>query len=190
MSLYSLTKIQTIDTAPILTLADVKAHLRVDYTDEDALILGLIEAATDAIEAHLWRSLRLTSFRLVSAVCIAPTTLPNQPIANITSVQYRDASGTFTPIDAATYWLDADAASLRWKEGVVLDSTKEALVIEYHAGFDVIPASILQAAKLLIGHWYNSRESSTPERLKILTDCPFAVTNLLERYSNRSYVSM
>jgi uncharacterized phiE125 gp8 family phage protein len=189
MTLYSLIRIDGQTPTPILTLEDVKAHLRVDYTDEDTLINSLIAAAGDAIEVYLWRSLRPTAWRMTALATLSALLLPNSPILSITSVQTRTADGVLSLVDSAAYWLDADASMLRWKENAVLDAKAEALVVTYQAGFSTIPTSILQAAKLMIGHWYNHRESSTPERIKTLEECPMAVHHLLERYALRSRVS-
>ena len=41
----------------VVTLEEAKAHLRVDTADDDALITGLIEAATDMVESWLSREL-------------------------------------------------------------------------------------------------------------------------------------
>jgi uncharacterized phage protein (predicted DNA packaging) len=41
----------------IVTLEEAKAHLRVDTTDDDALITGLIGAATSTLETWLSRPL-------------------------------------------------------------------------------------------------------------------------------------
>jgi uncharacterized phage protein (predicted DNA packaging) len=43
--------------AEIVTLAEAKAHLRVDTADDDALITGLVEAATEMVESWLSRDL-------------------------------------------------------------------------------------------------------------------------------------
>lgn len=49
--------VNTATAVPAVTLADAKAHLRVEHADEDELINNLILAATQAAEHELQRVL-------------------------------------------------------------------------------------------------------------------------------------
>ena len=89
-------------------------------------------------------------------------------VASITSVQYYEdvETDTLTTIAATDYLLDNTSimARLAPRIGVVwplADGRINGVKIIYQAGYTTvaeIPAPILQAAKLMIGDWYERRE--------------------------------
>lgn len=151
-----------------LELGVVKAHLRVDHDTEDALIEALIGAATEWVETFTNRVLLTQTWdRLLDEVegeCIA---LPKSPVASVTHVKYIDTAGTLTTWSSSLY--QVDVASIRGRIapawGQCWPCAREqfgAWQIRYVCGYgtpDDIPMAIRQAMLLIIGHWFEHRES-------------------------------
>lgn len=82
-------------TVEPVTLAEVKAHLRVTHADQDALIATYISAAREAVEVNTGRALAAGTYRWVSEDAIgAYSRLPLWPVATVTTVTYENAAGT------------------------------------------------------------------------------------------------
>lgn len=62
--MHSLTQVSQ-STTPIVSLADAKTHLRVDYTTDDTYIAALVERATELIEYESNTDLRTTTWNWV-----------------------------------------------------------------------------------------------------------------------------
>src|SRR5690348_7921169 len=60
-------------TAPVMTLAQAKAHLRISHSDDDALITGIVNAATKHAENQMQRVLMPQTWEL------RLDSFPNQP---------------------------------------------------------------------------------------------------------------
>lgn len=143
-----------------LTLAEVKLYLRVDGSEEDALIDRLIDAAIEETEKKwLWRALCTRSLRLTNlwGAAMAPVEvihLPMAPVQSVSLVKVDDVAVT-------GYTLYGEAAVL------VLDTARTAtktMVVEYVAGYGnaaAVPANFKQAMLLAIGHWFENREAVT-----------------------------
>jgi uncharacterized phiE125 gp8 family phage protein len=161
-------------TEPV-TLAEVKAHLRVDHTaDNDYIEDFIIPAARRLAETMTHRAfitqtwiLRLQGFGL------APIYLPRPPLVSITSVAYTDTagdSGTFSS-GATGYLLEqpsgeqAQHASIRPAYSVSYPSTRDivdSVVITYVAGYgaaSAVPKGIKQAVFMLTEDLYQNRAS-------------------------------
>ena len=98
----------TAPTADVLSLDDVKRHLRVDFNDDDALIAGFIAAAVNqldpagggwlgrALRPQAWE-LRLSSFWqhacFESLYGHDAIVLPYPPLITVDSVKYDDGEG-------------------------------------------------------------------------------------------------
>ncbi|MGH8304877.1 MAG: head-tail connector protein [Steroidobacteraceae bacterium] len=120
-------------TAPLqepLTLPEVKAHLRVDFDDDDAYIYDLVRAARWQIERRYRRALLTQTLVLGLDFFLMPeftrdTMFPvsywpptgyqyplnsilslRPPVQSVTSVKYYDPSGILQTVDPATYQLD------------------------------------------------------------------------------------
>ena len=156
-----------------ITLAEAKAHLRVDvdFLDEDGYISGLIQAARATIEALEWRShitqtweLRLDGFPGGNGSIY----LPRPPLQLISSIQRLDANGAAQTVAPADYQVDAQSEPGRvqpaygkiWPASRA--STVNAVIVTYIAGYGSqagnVPARTKHAIKLLVGQWFENRE--------------------------------
>lgn len=149
----------------ILSLADVKQHLRVDGDDEDDLIGAFRDAAVDAVEkytglilgprtgAHalVWRAERLCP----------PVRLGVRPVTSLVAFRYLDRAGDQQPGDVATLRIGT-GSEVVLKGGASWPSDLAAGVeIEFEAGLPAgkVPASLVQAARMFTAHLYLNREA-------------------------------
>lgn len=159
----------TAPTAKPVSVAEAKAHLRVDVSDEDTYIGTLIDAAS----AHLdgWTG------QLGQAICeqtwrdqwddfSSVMRLNLYPVQSVSSVKYIDTNGDEQTIDAANYylmkldgtWFVVFKFNYTFPALSVMD--RPAVTIEYVAGYDTVPAAICHAIKLIVGAWYENREET------------------------------
>lgn len=180
----------TLVTPPIaepVTLAEAKAHLRVQHTDEDSYISALIVAATRHVEKVLSKSLMERTWRLTMDAFSDAIELPRGPVQSVTSVTYTDADGVTQTVPASDYTVDL----ISHRQWVVRNSDAtwptpldavNVVSVEYVAGFDTLPAEyedLKHAIFLLVGHFYHSREavSDSPKH-----EVPLAVDALVQPY--------
>src|SRR5438094_4704069 len=105
-------------TEPI-TLAEAKAHLRVDFTDDDALIAALITAAREAAETFMRRAILPQTWDLLLdgecgaafgplvAVTEIEIVIPRPPLIAVSFVKYTDLGGAVQTWDPTLYVVDA-----------------------------------------------------------------------------------
>lgn len=157
-------------TGPALepvSLADVKAHLRIDADDEDALLTAAIVSARVHVEALTRRKLieqawriyfdRWPRRRIVS--------LPVAPLMAVDAVTIYDAEGAPQVVDIEDY--EADVVSVPAR--LVLAATAPSPVgqatngieIDVTAGYGAssvdVPAPLRHAVLMLVAHWYEHR---------------------------------
>lgn len=183
----------------IVNLSDLKAHLRVDHSEEDALIQALERAAVQHIDGRdgwLGRALlsQTWEWRLDDFVC-RDLRLPLPPLQAVDSVQYYAADGTLTTLSSTFYdvvgvnGLNPGCVSLKYGYTwpTVQTDKREAVIITFQAGYapnaspslGAVPEPIIHAIKLLVGHWYLNREEVAPGSVAQL---PVAVEALLAPY--------
>jgi uncharacterized phiE125 gp8 family phage protein len=155
-----------------VTIAEVKAHLKIDHDAEDALLGDLIDRATDTVDGPrgvLARCLITQSWRVACAGPIhGRIALPMAPVIEMIAAQYFDASGAAVALDPLDFWLmgDADSAwiepalSAPWPE---LAARADAISFDVSAGFGGradVPPGIRHAILLIVGHWHRNREAA------------------------------
>lgn len=161
-------------TEPI-TLSEAKAHLRVDDTAEDDLILNLLAAYRSRVDGkdgvlnralitQIW-DLYLDRFPCDGSAAIQ---IPLPPLQSITSVKYYDTDAVLQTMASDDYFLDSvseparlhPAYNMSWP--ATLDRAN-SVIIRFVAGYGSaetdVPQAIRQAGLLFIGHWYANRES-------------------------------
>ena len=185
-----LTAIRTAGpTVSPITLEEVRAHLRIDHTDEDPTLQLYIDAATGYLEGPngiLDRALVTQSWQQDYPAFTDPILLPLglQPVQSVTSINYYDETGTTQLLSDTLYRLVPNAAGGpvieratddAWPATAVRD---DAVAVLFVAGVEplAVPAPIRQAMLLLVGHWYAVRETAATGSY---TEVPYAVTALL-----------
>jgi uncharacterized phiE125 gp8 family phage protein len=152
-----------------MTLAQAKAHLRVDFDDEDGYIQSLIDVAREAVEDRLQRTLINTGWRLTVDAFSPALRLPHPPCISVQSVKYFDASGEERTLDPDSYFLDSvtEPAYLVPAAGGAWPETQQrinAVQVNYTAGYGAtaadVPTPIVQWMKLAIGDMYENRGRS------------------------------
>lgn len=194
---YALTKTTPAANEPI-TLAEAKAHLRIDSNDENDYINGLIAAAREMAEAYTARAFVTSTFTMKlddfpdgeGAI-----RLPRTPLGSVTSIQYIDANGSTQTLSTDIYEVISDdtQASIVLKPQRVWPSAQfekyHAVTITFTAGYGASHSSVPQAARsamfLIIGNLFENREGVTERPMSTL---PFGVTVLLDTVSVREVV--
>ncbi|MEG6510096.1 head-tail connector protein [Methyloligella sp. 2.7D] len=153
-------------TEPI-SVAEAKAHLRIDAETEDTLIGSLITSARLWVErsyglALITQGWSLYLDKVPESRAVA---LPLWPLQAVTTVTLHGPDdGT---IDVSAYAADLLSQPARLVFQSVAASSLSlrplnGLEIAYTAGFgdaaDDVPAPIRQALLLLVAHWYERRE--------------------------------
>jgi uncharacterized phiE125 gp8 family phage protein len=171
-----------------ISLEEVRAHLRIDHTDEDPSLQLYIDAATGYLEGPngiLDRALVTQSWTQAYPQYTDPILLPLglQPVQSVTAINYYDAGGVAQVLSAGLYRLVHAALRPRierttdaaWPLTAVRD---DAVTVEFVAGDAplAVPAPIRQAMLLLVGHWYANRETIAAGSH---AELPYAVTALL-----------
>jgi uncharacterized phiE125 gp8 family phage protein len=159
-------------SAPV-TLAEAKAHLRVDHDQDDALITAAIDAATghlDGIGGILGRALIAQQWREHVGFWPASRSigLALAPVTDILSVVARDADGVETTLDPGAYRLLSGASRPTVLIGLdatlpTLDCAPDAVTITYAAGYGddpgEVPAALRSAILLMVGDLYRFTDS-------------------------------
>lgn len=160
------------EAAPVVTLDEAKAHLRVDHTDDDAYITALIGVASVAVADRTdstvgvreweWHAFHEDMLRRMSPCW--RLRIPAPPLLEVLSITYRDGQGVEQTYPANDYEVVGVGAPqggyVRLKNGRTWPSVEpgtEAAVVRFRAGYKDVPEPLRQAVLLIIGNLYNSR---------------------------------
>lgn len=172
---------------PAIDLDVVKAHLRVDHTDDDTLIEAYVDAAVSHIDGPggwLGRSIWPQTLELRQNVFGCDTRLPYGPVRSVASVKYVDPDGAEQTVDSADYFLTGDGA-VKLAYGASWPSLRgdaEGVRIRYETGYATLPGAVLSAVLLLVGDLYAFRETAQVGSVAGKIPMSPAVENLLAPY--------
>ncbi|GAB4152658.1 MAG: hypothetical protein Tsb0016_25100 [Sphingomonadales bacterium] len=151
-----------------LALAEIRAFLRLDHEDDDALLASLLEAAVEACESFTGRALISQGWRL-----LAPWPLDRRlrlghgPVQTVDAVRRKSMDGTSSDIAANSYWLDQsqDPALLHivGGDGTLAWPGGGQIEVDFRSGYgddwNAVPMSLRQGLLRLIAHQYQVRDS-------------------------------
>lgn len=179
-------------TEPV-TRAEAKLFLRIDNTDEDATVDSLIVAARQYAETRTRRQF-ITATWLKTFSCLPfQLTLDYPPLIAVTTFQYYDLDGALQTLSSTQYLVDTvtepgqvvRAYQVVWP---FIRQRPDAVQVTYTAGYGstaaYVPEGIKLAMKLLMGHWWENRETTAPG---IVTNLPLAAEAILDSYSCGAY---
>lgn len=202
MQYRSLTR-QTPPAVEPVTLAEAKAHCRVDASDDDAYIVTLITAAREWVEQYLDRTLVHTQWVMRFDKFPPDGThdieLPRPPVvasgtATAVALTFTFENGNTSTYSTASYRVDRASTpgavktlyGQTWPPHLQDDN---AISVTWWAGYGAsgssVPAAIRHAILMLVGHWYEFR-SSVPTG-SISKEIEFGVKSLLDSHRWGSY---
>lgn len=146
-------------------LVEAKAHLRVDGTQDDALITSLITAARQIAENLLGRAFMTQTLRLLSDS--APDRvfeLPRAPLQSVTHIKVYDDADTASVLDASLYQVDSASARISLRSSAVWPDIGRALngfEVQYVAGYgdsaSTVPMALRRGLLAHVAHLYMNR---------------------------------
>lgn len=151
-----------------VSLAEVKAHLRLDTAADDALLQSLIVTARSVAESWLGRALIAQGWREVrdEAPRRPYLTLSKSPLLSVSAVRVYDGSDVATLLDSGVYFVDTASQPGRlmlrssgpWPE---VGRSAAGLEVDYLAGYGAtaadVPAPIRQGMLAHIAYLYTQR---------------------------------
>ena len=151
---------------PPVTLAEIKAHLKIDGAEEDGLLAHLVAAATRRIEFECALAMIDQQWSLLRDCWPRAGVLeiPIHPVRRVDSVKILTESGLVT---AAPESYEVDTASrparIRALAGFPPPAKRMNVVeVALSCGFGddpaAVPADLRQAVMLLAAHWHECRE--------------------------------
>lgn len=153
---------------PPVSLTEVKAHCRVDHTDDDVELAALLAAATDHLDGPhgmLGNCMVQQTWCQRLAFFDGCVRLTVGPVASVTSIIFWDADNTQQTLSSSVYALHHDVrgayvslnAGHAWPDTY---SREDAVSIAFVAGVAAadVPASLKAAVLMLVAHWYENRE--------------------------------
>jgi uncharacterized phiE125 gp8 family phage protein len=197
----SLTR-QTAPAVEPVTLAEAKAHLRVDVSDDDAYIGTLITAAREWCEQYLDRTLVDTQWVMRFDAFPPDGThdieLPRPPMvssgtATAVALTFTYENGTTATYSTASYRVDRASTpgavktlyGQTWPPHLLDDN---AISVTWWAGYGAsgssVPAAIRSAVLMLVGLFYEKRMAADAGSL---AEVPFGVKSLLDAHRWGSY---
>ena len=173
-----------------VTLAEVKAYLRVAHDDDDGVIAALIAAARSLVEAQTRRALITQTWQLRrdfwpsdGRLVVVPV-----PLSEVLAARIYGAAGSPHTVDLAAFTIDKAAAPavIAFTPGAMVPPGRivAGIEIDIEVGYGDSPADVpqplRQAIKLLVAHWYENRGLTAVGQTVALL--PATVTAMIASY--------
>ena len=153
-----------------LTLAEVKAHLRLTTSDDDTLLAALITTARLQVEQATRRVLIEQAWR----ICLddwpkgGVFTLPITPVVQVTAITVYNASGVPTTLPTIAYEVDSAGTpprvAIKAAAGIRQRRRLNGIEIDLVAGYGpsglAVPHPLRQAILVLVARWYENRDGA------------------------------
>ena len=178
-----------LDTGPAVepvTLDEVKASLKIDDSDENALLTALITAARERVEASCRRAVITQAWDFILDEAPAEIVIPLPPLQVVNGITVIAEDGTETTVDEDIYVVDAGGSQpgrVRLKPGCSWPDHRgfASFVVNFDAGYGDaaadVPAPIRQAMLVIVAHMFENRGDA-----KAAEEMPALAAVLLQPY--------
>jgi len=157
-------KVKSPPTVEPLSLTEAKLHLRVDHTNDDALIPTLIKVAREWCEGFQNRAFVQQTIEAKRDNFETTMLLPIPPLKEVSSIQYVDANGDTQTLGTSVYDVDTISEpgliTLAYNQSwPVYRSIHHAITITYKTGYiltftEAVDTDTITAA----GHTYSDTD--------------------------------
>ena len=180
--------------APAVTpvsLAEVRRQLRIEHEDDDLLLVRLINVATAYTDVMGALGHAMISQKWGQWVTNTPeqsVKLTLGPVISVDAVKYYDTDGNLQTDTLSNYEIYGTqfAKTIGPKEGFnwpVAEDRSDAIRIEYTIGYGTsasdVPDTLRHAMMMLIGHWYENRETTMMDEL---SNIPYGFDALMDMH--------
>ncbi len=165
-----------------ISLTNLKNYLRIDGNDDDTTLGFLLTSARQACEEYTGRLFGsgTVTFYMDS---FEDNQFPAGPVTAISSVQFYDVDNVLQTLSTARWYADLVGSPQRIAfdapPAVYLERYNQ-VIINTTAGHSTVPGPILQAMRLLCGHYYENRQQVITGT--IVSELPMGVQALLSTY--------
>lgn len=149
----------------LTAVAAVKAMLRIDQDNDDALIASLVESALGMAEQFLGQVLIARSVQSILPAGSGWQRLVGAPVRAITQVEGLAPDGTATLLPVDRYAIDIDARGDGWVRPIKSNGVPHIRVTGIAGRADSwadLPAPVRQGAVLLAGYLFSERDTTRP----------------------------
>lgn len=183
------------DPVQVVTVEELKSHLRISNDQEDDYLSGLIAAATSLIDGGagwLGRALLTQTWKLtLDAFPCDAITIPLPPLQTVESITFIDENGDEQTVDEEDYAiLMSEPAKVRPAPGSswpVTSSRSGAVEVVFTAGYgdegSATPAPIRQWIMMVCGSLYANRETVVAG--VSIQEVPPHIMNMIDGYRIR-----
>ena len=191
---FSLVQVTGPTVTPI-TLAEAKAQMRVESSDDDAIIQRLIASAVAFVDAQgaLGKAMITQTWGQWLSPNPGTVYLSLGPVQSVSAIKYYDVDGALQTATLADFNVfgTPNRISVSPKSGYawpVTQTRDDAIKIEYIIGYGSsstsVPETVRHALMMLVAHWYDMRETSTEKQMY---DLPYGFTDMIGIERNQWY---
>jgi len=165
-------QITTQPTSEPVTTSDLHAWLRLNTTDEDAILASLITTARQQFEHLTQRAVLPTTFRQYTDRIRHGVTLLRGPVTSITGVHYYDGNDNLQTDSTYSSDIVSLPARIRWINPLTISlNVRPPVYVDFVAGWadtSHVPVEVCTAIKLLAASYYETRSAYVTDNLKEL----------------------
>ena len=191
---FSLVRVTAPAVSPI-SLAEAKAQMRVEGSDDDAIIQRLIDAAVAFVDVQgvLGRAMITQTWGQWLSPNPSTVSLMLGPVQSVSAIKYYDLNGTLQTATLADFNVfgTPNRITITPKTGKAWPITQtrdDAIKIEYVIGYGDSAASVPQTVRhglmMLVAHWYENRETTQEKQMQ---DLPYGFMEMIGIERNTWY---
>jgi len=191
---YALVRVTAPTVSPI-SLAEAKAQMRVEGSDDDTIIQRYIDAAISFVDVQgaLGRAMMTQTWGQWLSPNPGTVLLLLGPVQSVSAIKYYDTDGALQTATLADFDVfgTPNRITVSPKSGKAWPTTQtrdDAIKIEYVVGYGSspvnVPQTIRHALMMLVAHWYENRETTSEKQM---LDLPYGFTDMIGMERNQWY---